>query len=271
MCNQQYARLSGGLRSTTLAIVSSIALTFGSAACGGGQPPEPARSSGAELTADKPAAGPANEPDPELRAHMQRSFSAAVTARDALIDGDLPGAIRAGDTLANMDYARVMPPDWMQWVGRMQERARELGIAPNLGTAAQELAQLALVCGDCHDQHRAAKARVAEPPHPRSDPSEHIEDQMLRHQVGAEQMWDGLVFASEDAFRSGTLSLTRAAFTAPEHADEAVDPAFAARIEEVRALARQAGAATTFEERGRVYGELITRCATCHYLSRPAR
>lgn len=50
-----------------------------------------------------------------------------------------------------------------------------------------------------------------------------------------------------------------------------IDPALAGRIDQVRALAREARVATTYEERGRVYGELISRCADCHYLARPAR
>ncbi|HKU39223.1 MAG TPA: hypothetical protein VJR89_13775 [Polyangiales bacterium] len=265
-------REPGWMWGTPIAAVSGMAwIMLACAACSSGEPPASAHSSGAEAAADKPAAGPATEPEPDLKAHMRRSFDAAIRARDAVIDGDLPGAIRAGDTLANTDYASVMPPDWMHWVGRIQERARELGIAPNLASAGQEVAHLALVCGDCHYEHRQGADRVRMPPRPWTDPSEQLEDRMLRHDVGAERMWYGLVFASEEAFRSGTRTLTRAPFTPPQHEGETVDPALAVRIDEIRTLAREARAATTYDERGRVYGELISRCASCHYLVRPAR
>lgn len=111
---------------------------------------------------------------------------------------------------------------------------------------------------------------MREPPRPWIDRGEQLEDRMLRHDVGVERMWKGLVFASDDEFRNGTLALTRAPFTPPQYKGAAVNPALAARIAEIRELARQAREATTHDERGRVYGELIARCATCHYLVRPA-
>ena len=208
---------------------------------------------------------------PDLAYHMRESFWDAVRARDAIIKGDLATAHAAADALAAHDYGRLLPPDWKHWTASMQQYARELSMAPNLSAAAAELGKLALVCGDCHDMHQRGPARPKLKALPWEDPPETLDARMHRHQLGIAQIWDGLVLPSEEAFRNGTITITRAPLVPPEVADEAVDPQLSAAIEEVRGLAKQARVATTYEERGRIYGELIARCANCHAIMRPVR
>lgn len=129
---------------------------------------------------------------------------------------------------------------------------------------------MALVCGDCHDLHERGPAVPRTQPAPWVDPPETLDSRMHRHEVGVSQMWDGLVLPSEKAWRAGTITITRAPLRAPELADEAVDEATRSRIENVRMLAKAARAATTYDDRGRVYGELIASCADCHVVTRPA-
>ena len=246
-----------------------VGFAFWLTACGGGEPAQPARSSGSEVQATAKSEPPAEAP-PDLAAHMQASFWMAVRARDALIAGDLPSAQRAADALAKQDYSQLLPADWKHWVVQLQQGARELSIAPNLESASQELGRVALACGDCHDLHQRGPGRVRTEPEPWRDPPDQLDERMLRHQIGAEQLWEGLAMPSEQAFRSGTITLTRAPLTPPERDGEPIDPAMQARIEDIRALARRARAATSYDERGRVYGELIARCASCHAFRRPA-
>jgi hypothetical protein len=228
----------------------------------------PQSSTGAEQVAPAPAA---STPAPDLAYHMRASFWAAVQARDALIVGDLARAQSAADDLAKYDYAGLLPDDWKHWTGQLQQYAKELSMAPNLAAAAQELGRMALVCGDCHDLHQRGPTRPAIKALPWEDPPEDFDARMHRHQLGIAQMWDGLVLPSEDAWRSGTVTITRAPLRAPEVAAEPIDEATNQRIEEVRALAKQARTAGTYQERGRIYGELIARCANCHAFERPAR
>lgn len=251
------------------AAVSGVAWLAIVAACGGGTTPEPAASSGSERAPATPREEPGAAP-PDLADHMQVSFWESVRARDALIAGELVTAQHAADTLAQQDYATLVPANWKPWVQRIRQYARALSMAPNIPSAAQELGKIALVCGECHDIHKRGPDRVKVQPEPWRDPPEDFDARMLRHQIGAAQIWDGLVLPSEQAFRSGTITLTRASLTPPVRDGEPIDPALNARIEEVRGLARQARAATTYEERGRVYGELVARCASCHEFSRPA-
>lgn len=222
-------------------------------------------SAGAEQVTHKEAA-----PAPDLAYHMRASFWDAVLARDALIAGDLAKAQGYGDRLAKTAYDRMLPTDWRHWYGQLQQYAEALSIAPNLAEASQELGRIALVCGDCHDIHERGPDVPRTTPAPWVDPPESFDSRMHRHQLGMEQMWDGLVLPSEKAWRSGTITITRAPLRAPELADEAVDDATHQRVEQVRALAKAARAATTYEERGRVYGQLIAGCADCHSVTRPA-
>jgi hypothetical protein len=200
---------------------------------------------------------------------MRASFWDTLEARDALIAGDLARAKQAADRLARTDYAATLPPDWMPWTARLQQHAADLSLAGDLGGAAQALGRIALVCGECHELHDAGPAHPRVQSLPWEDPPEALDARMQRHQLGIAQMWDGLVLPSEQAFRSGTVTITRAPLRAPEQATAPIAEALKARVEEVRALAKDARRATTYEERGRVYGELIARCAQCHYYQRP--
>jgi hypothetical protein len=254
---------SADVRRMSLLLWVSVAL----AGCGGTQSsgtPSVSSASGAEQTAVAPAA-------PDLAWHMRATFWDAVRARDALIDGDLASAQRAADQIARTDYSRMVPADWKVGVGALQKHSAALGIAPNLSAAAQELGRMALACGECHAERKRGPGRTLMVPLPWEDPPESLDERMQRHQMGVDQMWDGLVLPSDNAWRSGTITITRAPLRAPDRAEEAVSPELHARIEATRELAKQARLATTYLERGRVFGELIAGCAQCHYLQRPAR
>jgi hypothetical protein len=258
------------------ALRAGIFLTLGGmafgplgAGCEAVSTPKSAAASGSEGAPAATRASPASAP-PDLAAHMQASFWEAIRARDALISADLPAAQRAAEALANQDLHPLVPADWLHWVNAMQQSARELSMAPTLASASAEIARLALICGECHELHRRDPDRGRTDPQPWPEPQDDLEFRMLRHQIGADQLWDGLVLPSENLFRSGTMTLARAPLAPPEQNGRPVGPALQERIEAVRTLARQAREATTYSERGRVYGELIARCADCHYHARPA-
>lgn len=244
--------------------LSGLLVSVALAACGSAQPAEPpqaSRASGAEQTAGAP----------DLAWHMRATFWDAVRARDALIDGDLAGAQRAAEQIARTDYSRMLPGDWKVGVAALQQHAAALSIAPNLNAAAQELGRMALTCGECHEVRKRGPGRTPTVPLPWMDPPESLAERMHRHELGVDLMWDGLVLPSENAWRSGTVTITRSPLRAPEHVDEPMSPELHARIEATRDLAKQARLVTTYQERGRVFGELIAGCAQCHYLQRPAK
>jgi hypothetical protein len=222
--------------------------------------------------ARKPAStapSPAAENDaPDRAAHMQATFWLAVVARDAVIGADLEAAKRAASGLAAHDYGGALPEDWHYWVTQMQQRADEVALAPDLASAARAVASLSLSCGDCHAQKRVQPRLSTEAAMAWKDPPEDLHERMYRHALGAEQLWHGLIQPSEEMWRNGTLTLTRAPLEPALQDGEAVSPEMTAKIEEIRELAKRARVASSHPERAAIYGELITRCAECHYLSR---
>lgn len=247
------------------AALRGLCIVFGLAGCGTGPAspvPHTSSASGAEQVA--PAA-------PDLAWHMRATFWDAVRARDALIDGNLANAQRAAEQIARTEYSRMVPADWKVGVGALQQHASALSIAPDLAAAAQELGRMALMCGECHALRKQGPGRTPTVPLPWEDPPESLDERMQRHQMGVDQLWDGLVLPSDNAWRSGTLTITRAPLRAAELADEAVSPELNDRIEATRELGKEARLATTYLERARVFGELIAGCAQCHSLQRPAR
>ena len=188
----------------------------------------------------------------------------AVRARDALIAGDLARARDEARALEHHDYGNAFPADWKHYVEQMKQRAQGIVVAAGIDDAAQQLATLGLACGDCHYQSNAGPDAPRAPPVPWQDPPDTLTARMDRHYTGVEQLWLGLVQPSEDAWRDGTVTLTRTPLVAPRTQGDAIPAGEHAKVEHVRELARRARAATSHEERAHVYGELIATCADCH-------
>jgi cytochrome c553 len=148
----------------------------------------------------------------------------------------------------------------------MQRHAGDMAVAGSIDEAAKSLGSLALSCANCHWQAEQGPEQPRDPPLPWEDPPDAVGERMFRHEVGADQMWMGLIDPSEDAWRNGTITLTRAPLTPPRRdADQSeIDPESHARVEAVRAIAKRARAARSHEERAQVYAELVTTCADCH-------
>lgn len=202
---------------------------------------------------------------PDRVFHMQRSFWTALHARDALIDGDLDQARRSAKVLAKEDFGKAFPASWNHWVAQMQQAADDLALAGTLDEASASLGAIGVACGNCHWAHRAGPGDARETPIPWDDPPDGVVERMQRHQSGAEQMWAGLIVPSEDDWRTGTRTLTRAPLEAPERDGRPIGSEAHAQIGRIRDIATRARTASTYEARGEIYGELISTCAHCHF------
>ena len=120
------------MSSAALAAVSGMLCVI-AAGCAGPRAPAvtaPAASPAPPAALSEPAA------PPDLAYHMRASFWDTLTARDALVAGDLPRAKAAADHLAKTEYAPLLPASWMHWVSQLQQQAGELGIAGGRNTAS---------------------------------------------------------------------------------------------------------------------------------------
>lgn len=238
----------------------TCAVLFALAGCASG--PEPAVVSEPSDQAAQP------QPVAERRdrkVHMGHTFWDAVDARDALLDGDLDRAQAFARALRDRDYGDTIPDSWKTFVGDMRKHADDLAMAPDLETAATELALISLSCGNCHwfakhGPDPLPDARVIEV----VGGEEELRDRMQRHAIASEQMWEGLIVPSDRAWHDGTVAFTRAPLAPPSEKGTAIDTQTHARIEELRPLAHQARVATSHKARALLYGQMIARCASCH-------
>lgn len=201
---------------------------------------------------------------PDLKYHMDVSFWAAIDARDSLINGNLTKVRGFGNALATQDFS-YLPDQWQPWVKRMQQKAADVEVAPDLNAAAQSVSDLAVTCGNCHwatdaGPHRQPFDRAGAVP---GEPEE-LDERMYRHQWAANELWMALITPSFKAWSRGAMALRRAPVDPPTQDGEAIDPAMQTRLEEIRNIGTRAVSASSVEDRSRMYAELLAKCAHCH-------
>jgi len=228
-------------------------------ACGGTEPspaPQPAASS--------TEGGEEQDGRSDIRGHMATNFKLAMDARDAVINGDLPGAQAAAKTLAFHDHSKVLPERWTDDVKKMQDAAADVAMATDLAKAGQAVAELASTCGDCHARlkYTGDEDKMEHGLSPSDD--ENIHQRMLRHQRAADGLWFGLTIPSNNAWREGSRALTEAPMAAPQEDGKPIDPALNDKMEEILGLGRAALEAEGREQRTKAYGTLLVSCANCH-------
>lgn len=257
----------------TAKLVPALLCTSLLLACGSAPDPAtavPAPTDGSEMAAEGPTPAPAQPSTlerpqaPDLQHHMQRSFWLAVDIRNAVIAGDFASAERDARALVAQDYSGL-PADWKPWIGEMQRHAQELTLTGGIDGAAQSVAGLAQACGNCHwRMQRGPRAEPTIDPDVDYDAADPIDARMLRHELGADELWRGLALPSEESWRMGARILTRAPMKPPIQDGTPVIPEMASQIERVRVLAKEARLAPSHDDRRHVYGELIATCARCH-------
>ena len=240
---------------TSIAIAIAMNLGFG---CGSSKEAEQApvseSSSGAE----------AHQPE-TLKGHMAANFYVALEARDGVIAGSLIQAKEAAVKLAEQDYSKVLPPDWMPGVQRMQDAARQLAVVQDIESAASAVANLAATCGECHtaSQVKGARGGVV-PPDLKFGEAEDMKARMQRHQRAATAFWYGLTVPSDAAWNSAAQALLDAPMTPVDDKGNAVSPQTVAKVEKVREIAKRSLNVTGTAERAKLYGEFLGTCAHCH-------
>jgi cytochrome c553 len=220
-------------------------------ACGGGAPPAPEQANGA----------------PDQRTWMRTHFEEGQAIRDAVVQGELDDARARLARLGAAPGPRDAPASWAAHLGALQSTAQRGGQAQGRDELAATVGSMAVVCGDCH---AAVGAQVplpsVAPPAADDTPA-----QMRRHHWAAERMWEGLVAPAPDRYRDGASVLA----SAPMHPSELVVGAsppleVVALAERARSLAGEATGAESPADRGRIYGQLLATCASCHG-QQPAR
>lgn len=193
---------------------------------------------------------------------MHNDYVMLITARDAAVSGDVDSARAQMTEIALQPMPEGVSAIWAPEVLGLHTAAGEAargeapeGVAVGIGrTAAQ--------CGTCHTAtgHNPALAEMADPPSPR-DPAA----LMQRHAWAAQQLWDGLIVPSERRWNEG-VAVLQASHLEPHtlFRSEYYADAGASRVHALQDASRGIAAASTWDERGEAFGELLSTCASCH-------
>lgn len=200
-----------------------------------------------------------------LHSRMHGHFNALREVHRALLFGDLKKARRAARGLAEMAAPGGLP-GWEASVARIRDTASRLTRARSARRARRLVADLAVQCGDCHEDTADVSRFVGE--------SEPFDDgsaagRMARHEWAAGSVWLGLVGPSQDLWRDGLAALASPpllpeAFTDDRERHRRVD----ALSRRMAALAARARNLEDDDAQAAAFADLLEVCASCHQLTR---
>ena len=215
--------------------------------------------------APQPGRAQAVRANPERAAHMQVHFSQVMTVHEAVIRGDLAAVQAPAAWLTQHEGPSSLPPGSAAFVAEMRRAATRTAKATTVLEAALGTADMLKTCGDCHRGVGTMPA-VATTAGPAVGG---IVGHMLAHQQAIDQMLQGLVVPSNEAWRKGAAGLEVAPL---RRASLPRDPKLTSELVEsekrIHELGAQAGKAEDPGARAVSYGQLIARCADCHALHR---
>lgn len=204
---------------------------------------------------------PPAETAPDVKAHMRAHFAAVAELELALVRGQLEQARALARWL--LEHEEKPAEGWQPHLDELRAAAREVVAAADVPTAARPTGRLGRACSRCHEA-RAAVVSFGWSPPPDDEPA--LRAQMDRHQWAAARLWEGLVGPSDEMWSQGTtvLASTRLdAQVAPERADVST------LVARLREQATRAGQTSSGDARGKLFGELLSTCTSCHQLVRP--
>jgi hypothetical protein len=188
---------------------------------------------------------------------MHAHFHDAMLIRQAVLAGRYEQAIGPAKVLSIMHSDESMPSGWREFVLRMQLAAHRVSIATDLEQAASGAAELAVTCGQCHQQLGGPEA--SNEPLPATDTT--VEGWMTRHQWASDRLWEGIVVPSADAWSAGAQAL---ASPFPEQLLAAEGSSGRRAARQLGELVAKAPQLTESEQRGAMFAELLLACGTCH-------
>jgi hypothetical protein len=196
--------------------------------------------------------GPGTPAQNVMRVH----FDAANRVQMAIVAGDLRTARAAAADVWAAESAPDLGPDAVPYIRAIQERARDVRNASIYGEAALATGRLAAACGSCHVQFQGGpRLAYAEAPPDGSGLDRHV----VRHVWAADRLWEGLLGPSSEAWQLGAELLAHDELGGAQLSATAMR--HASRLNE---FAAEALDTTDPQERGVLYGRILSTCGACH-------
>ncbi len=143
---------------------------------------------------------------------------------------------------------------------RVRDLAANLARSPTIDEACRREARLAVACAGCHVETGVMPAFSLPPSSPPDRDS--IEARMARHLWATDRLWEAVVGGGTDPWISGLDVLSATPFPFRAALDDRAR--LAKQLQTLAGTARKRSSKDDLAERGRVYGQILTICATCH-------
>jgi cytochrome c553 len=200
---------------------------------------------------------------PERLAQMEHHFSQVSLVHEAVIRGDPRAAREPATLLAGAEAPRDVAVATAPYIAAMRLAAKRAADAQDLTSVAAATAAMLLSCGDCH---RAA-GTMPVPVTPKRPDVGGLVGHMLEHQRAADEMLEGLFIPSEAQWLRGATRFVAAPLQQQSlPRDQKLTPEIRKAEERVHQLADRAIKATAWKDRGDIYAQMLTTCASCHSL-----
>lgn len=200
---------------------------------------------------------------PERLAQMEHHFREVGLIHEAVIRGDLDAVREPARVLAEAEAPRGLAKPTEPQVAAMRLAATRAADAQDLTSAAAATASMLRSCGECH---RAAGTMPAAATPKRPEVGGAV-GHMIEHQRAADEMLEGLFVPSETQWMRGAARLGGAPLRQQSlPSDKKLTPEIRKAEERVHQLAERATKATAWTDRGDVYAQMLTTCASCHSL-----
>ena len=200
---------------------------------------------------------------PERLAQMEHHYAQVGLIHEAVIRGDLDAVRQSARRLAEAEAPGEVAATTAPSLAAMRLAAKRAADAPDLAAAAAATASMLISCGECH---RAAGTMPAAPTPKRREVGGTV-GHMIEHQRAADEMLEGLFVPSETHWKLGAARFAGAPLQRQSlPSDRKLTSEIRQAEERVHQLAERATKATTWKDRGDVYAQLSTTCASCHSL-----
>ena len=199
---------------------------------------------------------------PQAEGHMMAHLATLESARNAVIHGNDTAFHEAIAWLADHETHPYIPEEYWPYIQQMKGAARVARDAPSVGGRAIGVATVASICGECHEAMNTGPVFETDPPPPEV---EGIGAHMARHKWASDRLWEGMIARDDDRWQAGVDALREEPLDDGDlnlHQNMTEDEATVAKW-----LHDMAGFGDQMEgsmARSAYYGDLLTRCSSCH-------
>jgi cytochrome c553 len=189
-------------------------------------------------------------------------FLRSPEIRQSLIRGDLEGARRAAQDVAEHADPTELPASAVGLLDETRARALELSQASSIAEAASASARMAASCGACHAEGDVGPRYLLGAP-PATIVAADRHGEALSWSVT--RLWQGLVAPSDSAWGLGIQGLESTPIAEEQLETLGIEASWAEpQLSAFQDLVREAHAPRMTQDRVAFFARVLTTCANCH-------